>query len=174
MHRVTASYPSHEQARSMSEPATRIIEAQMPPGERDLDTLVSLNDRLFGFGETREHLQAFIRQHTQVLLLFAIRGEQTVGFKLGYPLDPQTFESWRGGVLPEARRAGIARRLVERQHAWCAAAGFTRIETMTNAENSPMLELNLAAGFRIVKTFRNPRGVRKVQLEKRIEAAVPQ
>ena len=100
MRRVTARYPSREQAPSMAEPATRIIEAQMPPSERDLDTLVSLNDRLFGFGETRAHLEAFIRQHTQVLLLFAIRGEQTVGFKLGYLLGPQTFESWRGGVLP--------------------------------------------------------------------------
>ena len=156
----------------MSEPVARIIEVQMPPGQRDLDTLVSLNDRLFGFGETRAHLEGFIRQHTRVLLLFAIRGGHTVGFKLGYPLDPQTFESWRGGVLPEARRMGIARRLMERQHAWCAAAGFTRIETMTSAENSSMLELNLGAGFQIVKTFRNPRGVRKVQLEKRIETAV--
>ncbi len=45
-----------------------------------------------------------------------------VGFKLGYCRRPQLHYSWLGGVHPEARRQGLARKLMIHQHEWAPMA----------------------------------------------------
>jgi hypothetical protein len=51
------------------------------------------------------------------------------------------------------------------QHAWCREAGFAVVQTETNADNRPMLLLNLQEGFRTVGTRVNRAGVLKVDLQ---------
>ena len=72
------------------------------------------------------------------------------GFKLGYRRGRTLFYSWPGGVHPEARRRGIAQRLMKAQHDWARAQGYASVETRTRASNNPMIILNLKSGFRIV------------------------
>jgi len=80
-------------------------------------------------------------------LLVARREGEAIGFKLGYRRGPQLLYSWLGGVMPEARRSGVAAMLMERQHADAAAAGYRLVETRTRAANSAMIILNLRHGF---------------------------
>ena len=40
------------------------------------------------------------------------------------------FESWVGGVLPKARKQGIASQLARLQEAWCRANGFQFIQPL--------------------------------------------
>ena len=140
------------------------------PAPAVLEHFVALNEALFGFGETAEHLGWLMEQERQVLLLLASIEGRLVGYKMGFRCEPGTFESWRGGVVPEARRQGVARALMERQHDWCATAGFRFVQTAVSADNVGMLILNLRSGFRITGSYINRAGVLKLSLEKRLGA----
>ena len=144
----------------------KIVEG-LPP-EALLHQLAALNESLFGFGETAAQLTWLIEQERQVMLLLASLEGRLVGFKMGFRCEPGTFESWRGGVLPEARRQGLARLLMDRQHAWCAEAGFRFVQTAVSADNVAMLVLNLQCGFAITGSYVNRGSKLKISLEKRL------
>ena len=75
---------------------------------------------------------------------------QPIGFKLAYEREPGTLYSWLGGVVPSARRRGVASKLMATQHDWARAAGYMRVETRTRAGNNAMIIINLRHGFQIV------------------------
>ncbi len=89
-----------------------------------------------------------------------------VGFKLGYRRRSQLLYSWLGGVHPEARRQGLARKLMEQQHEWARHHGYQFIETHTQAVNNAMLILNLQAGFKICGYETNRESIPMVILRK--------
>jgi GNAT superfamily N-acetyltransferase len=74
---------------------------------------------------------------------------QLVGLKLGYERNRGVFNSWIGGVAPEARGHGIASALMQAQHEWAKEAGFRGLETATRQPNQKMAILNLKAGFMV-------------------------
>ena len=73
-----------------------------------------------------------------------------VGFKLGYRRGTGLFYSWLGGIHPDARRQGLARRLMTAQHDWARDRDYRSVETRTRASNNPMIILNLQCGFHVV------------------------
>lgn len=75
--------------------------------------------------------------------------ERLVGFKLGYRRGAGLFYSWLGGIHPDARRQGLARRLMAAQHDWARGRGYRSVETRTRGSNNPMIILNLQSGFQI-------------------------
>jgi len=78
----------------------------------------------------------------------ALDGEgKLIGLKLGYERNRGVFNSWMGGVAPEARGQAIAAALMAAQHAWAKEAGFRGLETATRQPNQAMAILNLKAGF---------------------------
>ncbi|OYU75943.1 MAG: hypothetical protein CFE32_12355 [Alphaproteobacteria bacterium PA3] len=70
-----------------------------------------------------------------------------IGLKLGYERNRGVFNSWMGGVAPEARGQGIAAALMAVQHDWAKEAGFRGLETATRQPNQAMAILNLKAGY---------------------------
>lgn len=72
-----------------------------------------------------------------------------VGFKLGYRRGAGLFYSWLGGIHPDVRRQGLARRLMTAQHDWARGRGYRSVETRTRASNNPMIILNLESGFNV-------------------------
>ncbi|CUS43886.1 MAG: GNAT family N-acetyltransferase [Pseudomonadota bacterium] len=100
-------------------------------------------------------------------LLLARRGDDTpMGFKLGYRRGGGLFYSWLGGVAPEARRIGLAARLMERQHEEIRALGYHHVETRTRAENNSMILLNLRHGFHVTGFEIDARGAAVVTQRK--------
>ncbi|OYU50805.1 MAG: GNAT family N-acetyltransferase [Alphaproteobacteria bacterium PA1] len=74
---------------------------------------------------------------------------QLIGLKLGYERNRGVFNSWIGGVAPEARGHGIASDLMDAQHAWAKEAGFRGVETATRQPNQAMAIRNLKAGYMV-------------------------
>ncbi|MCA3695656.1 GNAT family N-acetyltransferase [Aquidulcibacter sp.] len=72
-----------------------------------------------------------------------------IGLKLGYERNRGVFNSWIGGVAPEARGQGIASALMDAQHVWAKEAGFRGVETATRQPNRAMAILNLKAGYMV-------------------------
>jgi GNAT superfamily N-acetyltransferase len=86
-------------------------------------------------------------------LVVASSRSELVGFKFGHALSSKRYQSWLGGVRASARRQGIGRRLMQLQHEWVAARGFTSIETSATPDNTGMLALNRESGFRVIGRY---------------------
>jgi GNAT superfamily N-acetyltransferase len=104
-----------------------------------------------------------------VSVAVAYAGDGMVGFKLGYATTKNRYYTWLGGVHPGFRRQGIAARLMEAQHGWVRAAGFSIIETAAEPKNIAMLKLNLAFGFTIIGSY--ARSGQRVLLAKNLDAS---
>ena len=113
-----------------------------------------------------EQLGVMVNGHQWVHLCTAYIDGELVGFKVGRANDPRTFESWMGGVLPNARKQGIASQLARLQEAWCRANGFQFIQTETAHDNPAMLTVNLKEGFCIAGTYLDRGTNLKVVLQK--------
>ena len=109
--------------------------------------------------------------HMPCCVVFCARAEgQLVGFKVGYATKSRHYYSWLGGVHPQWLRQGIARRLMEQQHAWLQSEGFTTVETGAQATNEAMCELNLSSGFEVVGSREKNRGL-ELTFEKQLARA---
>ena len=113
-----------------------------------------------------EFLNTNVNGHQWVHLCLAYDGNALVGFKIGRSNDPRTFESWNGGVIPKARKQGIASELARRQEDWCRNQGFKFLTTETAYNNQAMLILNLKRGFNITGTYLDRGTNLKVILQK--------
>ena len=136
------------------------------PSGQILQWLRDINQQIFQFNETSEHLTSCFQNKQKIVIHLAFQQTQPVGFKAGFETEPWCFESWRGGVLPSVRRQGIAQELMQRQHQWCMQNNFRCMKTVTNSDNTPMLMLNLKNGFEIVGSFVNRRKKLKILQEK--------
>ncbi|MBT8254306.1 MAG: GNAT family N-acetyltransferase [Flavobacteriaceae bacterium] len=103
----------------------------------------------------------------------AYKGDNLVGFKIGYRVDENTFYSWIGGVAASYRRRGIANQLAEIQEKWGASKGFDFIKTKSMNRFKPMMILNLKRGFEITQVYTNPASQTKIVFFKDISLKKP-
>ncbi|MEL6806093.1 MAG: GNAT family N-acetyltransferase, partial [Bacteroidota bacterium] len=102
-----------------------------------------------------------------LILLKQIEGKD-VAFKVGYERERDgSFYSWMGGVLPEARRMGIARDLAEEQERWAKAQGYQSIRFKTRNRHKNMLLFSIGRGFDLLSVEAFPeRAESRIWLEK--------
>ncbi len=140
-----------------------------PFDEAAHSTILRLYEAIFSATPSAGMLER-LSTRTDLMLILA-RNEsdgEVVGFKLGFRDSPDTYYSWLGGVLPYARNHGLARRMMQMQHDWAAARGYTFVRTNTLNQWRGMLILNLQMGFDIIGTERPHGGEVKILLEKQL------
>jgi predicted GNAT superfamily acetyltransferase len=113
-----------------------------------------------------EDFAARVEERGASMLQLALHEGAVIGYKLGYRRNREVFYSWLGGVLPEQRRRGVARELLQRQHAWCRSQGYRRVRTDTTNAFRDMLLLNLRAGFDVIGTFHDAERGLTIMLER--------
>ncbi len=91
-----------------------------------------------------------LASHKDSLCLVAQLDGQPAAFLCGYALRPTTFYSWLCGVLPDARRMGVAGQLFEAEHAWAAEHGYQMLRLECNNKSRPALQLAIAHNYDIV------------------------
>lgn len=102
------------------------------------------------------------------LVLLAESGGQPVGFKVGYEREGFWY-SWMGGVHPEYRRLGIARKLAEAQEAWAKEKGYLHVNFKTLNRHRNMLHFALKRGFNIIRVEeREEVGEYRIWLQKKL------
>lgn len=84
------------------------------------------------------------------LILVAYQDQKAIGFKVGYEREKR-FYTWMGGVLPEYRKYGVAKKLAETQENWAIKNGYTEIELKTWNQATAMLVFAIKSGFKIIK-----------------------
>jgi len=115
-----------------------------------------------------EKFRKRIREAENLLTNLAFSDGKIAGFKIGYKIEPQKFYSWVGGVDEKFRENGIGGELMKRQHKWCAANGFEKIQTKTKNRFKAMLILNIKNGFEIVDVYKTAQNEMKIVLEKNL------
>lgn len=98
---------------------------------------------------------------------YAEEDDRLIGFKIAYATRSRRLYSWLGGVLPDYRRRGVGKALMEFQHAWAKERGYLNVETGTIRNNVPMMMLNLRCGFEIIGTYARA-GKSRVLMSKRL------
>ncbi len=136
------------------------------PGDDILKGIMQLHRNIFG---DSEDLVSKMKSKPHLLVQTAMAGERVIGYKMGYPLDDDTFYSWLGGVDPEYRENGIASMLMEKQHEYLTEMGFKMVRTKTMNKWRGMLILNIKHGFDVIETCTDEKGLHKIMLEKRLQ-----
>ena len=143
-----------------------VYELALPPFSADqLSATIALGEEVFG-KINGPGLEWRLARLPDPSLAMASDASGLAGFKLGYAVAPNRYSSWLGGVAARARRQGVARHLMELQHAWAKERGFASIETGATADNVAMLELNREFGFEVIGTY-NRDGMPRVMLAKK-------
>jgi len=106
------------------------------------------------FQEHRVSDEKFRRvKQNHPLLLIAFDEGQPIGFKLGYEIPgTRTFFSWLGGVHPDHRRQGIAKKLLETQEKLVRDLGMEKIYFTSYDRFAAMIRLGKQNGYRLVKS----------------------
>ena len=85
------------------------------------------------------------------LVLIAEKEHKPVGFKCGYEKNSTVFYSWMGGVLPEYRRKGVAKDLLNRMESWCRIKGYEKLLLKTLNRHKNMLLFSIKNDFNILE-----------------------
>lgn len=83
------------------------------------------------------------------LILIAIHNGQLVAYKVGYELTNDEFYSWLGGVIPTARKNGIATQLRLAQERWAGEHSYQAISVKSMNRYPAMLQLLISSGYHV-------------------------
>ncbi|PQJ89277.1 GNAT family N-acetyltransferase [Aliivibrio sifiae] len=83
------------------------------------------------------------------LILIAFENGLPVAYKMGYQLSGTEFYSWLGGVIPNARKKGIATQLRVIQEEWVKEKGYQTIYVKSMNRYPAMLQLLISSGYHI-------------------------
>jgi GNAT superfamily N-acetyltransferase len=136
-------------------------------GPEDLPTIAQLYNQIFRPPRDVESFQRRFQGRYNSLQLVARVGNRPVGFFIGFELKPTVFFAWFYGVIPEARRQGIASQLIEAVHSWAKQNDYESIRFECHNQHRPMLHLAIALEYDIVGIRWDPdRGDNLVIFEK--------
>ena len=100
--------------------------------------------------ETVERLSTRLKNKKH-LILVPQKGNDLLGFKVGYQVDETTFYSWFGGVSSSARKKGIAQTLLDVQERWVYEQGYKQIKVKSRNQFPSMLRLLIKNSYLIEK-----------------------
>ena len=134
--------------------------------DRNFDLVYATYSKIFDPPHPSAKLRNRSANKEEYLVLLAKVNDEVVGLKVGFPEDGY-FHSWIGGVIPEYRGQGIARKMTEVQHDWARNRGYKAIKTHTDHRFNNMIIHNIRNGFEILETqTRQDSGIKKIIMTK--------
>lgn len=119
-------------------------------GPSEVRLLAELYNQVFKPGVDEEFFHDRFRGRHNVSMIVAVLDKQHVGFNVGFELTPMTYYSWVAGVLPDARRLGMATQLMQAQQAWASDHHYQTIRFECRNQHRPMLHLAITEGYDLV------------------------
>ena len=127
--------------------ADAVIE-KVGPGEYEM--IRGMYNAIFNPQVDRSFFDRRLEHHPEVLVLVAQLDGQPVGFSCGYELRPSTYYTWLCGVVPDARRMGIATQLMAAVQAWAIEHRYEMARFECYNQHRPMLLFAIKNGYDIV------------------------
>ncbi|MGD9692844.1 MAG: GNAT family N-acetyltransferase [Phycisphaerales bacterium] len=121
---------------------------RLDPG--DTETIAHLYNQMFRPARTPESFARRFLARRNVLVLVARIKTDAVGFYVGLELKPSVHFAWLCGVMPDARRQGVATQLMHEAMSWAKDQGYSHIRFECLNKHRPFLHFGIAEGFDIV------------------------
>lgn len=118
--------------------------------DKILADIFTLEEAIFDKALGADYILADSKNRHNLYGLIVYDDGKPVAYKVGYEASPKVFYSWLGGVLPNHRGQGIAKRLMQQQHEFARECGYKRVRTHTFNKFKTMIILNIKTGFDIV------------------------
>jgi len=122
----------------------------VPVGPGELDLIADLYNQVFSPGVAESFFRRRFQGRHNVTMFVALLDKHHVGFILGFELMPTTFFSWLCGVLPDARRLGVATQLMQALEAYSAEHHYTTIRFECQNQHRPMLHLAISQNYDLI------------------------
>ncbi len=130
--------------------------SEAPFSDTFISEFVDLVQRVFGDEADKEWLDSLkwrLEEMPDVTVFLAEKESLLIGFKVGYAATDRRYYSWLGGIDPNFRKQGVAKKLMTQQHEWLCNSRFQIIETHVAQKNKAMIQLNLDSGLAITGMF---------------------
>ena len=96
-----------------------------------------------------DHYVERMANKTQLIVIATIEN-QFAGCKVAYDrFEDGTLYSWLGGVFPEYRKLGLAKKMADYQEEWAINNGFEAIRFKTLNRHKAMLTFAINNGFQV-------------------------
>jgi len=128
--------------------ASEIVIDRLDP--TDLKLLTHLNNQVFRPERDVAFFERRFRNRMNPLVLGARIKDDEVGFLCGMELKPSVFFSWLVGVLPDARRMGVATQLMLAAEDWAREQGYRAVRFECGNRHRAMLSFGVASGYDII------------------------
>ncbi len=127
-------------------------------GPEEVTLITELYNAVYRPPKTVAFFQRRFSGRLNVVMLVAHLDRRPVGFATGFELKPSTFYAWLTGVLPDARRLGVASQLTEALEGWAIEHGYVRMRFECYSRHRAMLHLAITSNYNIVGIRWDPDG----------------
>jgi len=139
---------------------------------KDTATIVHLNNQVFRPERDAEFFDRRLKNRVNPLVMVARVGDEAAGFFIGMELKPTVFFAWLVGVLPDARRMGIASQLMRAAGGWAGDQGYRSIRFECTTRHRAMMHFGIAEGYDVIgMRWDGDRGENLLIFEKSLELA---
>lgn len=142
-------------------------------GPSEYGLVCDLYNAVFRPPQDAAYIERRLANRTNLVMVAELE-RRPVGFLCSYELRPTTFYNWLIGVIPDARRMGIASQLMAAEHAWARARGYEMSRLECYNQSRAMLSLAIRHGYDIVGIrWDSHTSGNLIVFEKSIEATEP-
>ena len=114
-----------------------------------LPAAVELYNQIFRPRREADYFKRRFLGRYNALTLIARLDERPVGFWIGFELKPGMFYHWLGAVLPDHRRTGVGRQLLDAQLAWAKEHDYEQVRCECMNHQREFIHFAVDAGFDI-------------------------
>lgn len=116
----------------------------------DFKLLTHLYNQVFRPEQEESYFKRRLEGRMNVLVMGARVKNEAVGFYVGMERTPRVFFGWLTGVLPDARRQGVATQMMTAAADWAMTRGYTAIRFECHNRQRAMLHFGIAGGYDII------------------------
>ncbi|RMH26761.1 MAG: N-acetyltransferase [Planctomycetota bacterium] len=116
----------------------------------DTATIAHMNNQVFRPEREPAFFARRLRNRVNPLVMVARIGPDAAGFFIGMELKPTVFFAWLVGVLPDARRMGIASQLMRAAEGWAGEHGYRSIRFECTNRHRAMMHFGIAGGYDLI------------------------
>jgi GNAT superfamily N-acetyltransferase len=119
-------------------------------GPGDLGLITDLYNEVYSPSQDDSFFRRRFQGRHNVIMMAAMLDEQPVGFVIGFELMPTTYFCWLIGVVPDARRLGIATQLMQAIQSFAVDRGYGILRFECQNQHRPMLHVAITEGYDLV------------------------
>ncbi len=126
---------------------------QPPFSNEFIQDFIELNEKMFDGDQFADGIKWRLQNMPDVGVFVVKDCDKMIGVKAGYAVTYDRYHSWLGGIHPDYRQQGLAKKLMDSQHDWLRQTRFNVVETHVAQNNRNMIELNQKCGLSITGIY---------------------